>query len=125
MQQQNQEYRLTTLQAAPGDMQHEPILCVDFKTVILSLHATGGAGYTVKVEASNESPNALPTVFSFMQVINLDSGNAIPGTTGISILANGEYKYEINNDRMVWMKITISSYTSGELTADVLLTNNA
>ena len=119
------QYILTTDQVAQGDMQHVPILCIDFKTIVLQLlgasMGANAATYTVEVQGSMDNPNKTPVNFSTIQTVEYTNGNAIDGATGLPFAGNANVILELNTNRMVWMKITISSYTSGKLDANATL----
>lgn len=119
-------YTLTTDQVVGGDMQHEPILCVDFKTIVLQLIAAPASGlnasFTVKVEGSQDPIDALPTNWSFIDTVEYNNtSNSYVGTTGYIFATNGIVLLELNTNRLTWMKITISTYVSGKLNASVTL----
>lgn len=119
------QYVLTTDQIATGDMQHEPILCIDFKTIVLQLIGAkigaSNASFTVNIKGSMDKSDAAPVNFSNIQTIRYTDGQSIDGATGDVIAANGDTILELNTNRMVWMKINVSAYTSGKLNANATL----
>jgi hypothetical protein len=118
-----------------------PVLLVsDMKNVILQVGTTGTATMTLKVAGSlglspkNSSsprydyPNMGATVvsgtdpYTFIQVINLDTGAAINGATGL--VAGGadiNYTYEVNINAMKYLTVFPISWSAGVLTVKALL----
>ncbi len=117
-------YVLTTAQEADGDMQHEPILAADFPIITLSLSATGGADFTVKVKGSYEPITALPTQYEYLQSTDLNTGAFYSGSAGYVFSADGRVDLEINVNEVNWFVIEVDSYVDGLLTATATLSSN-
>lgn len=92
--------------------------------LILELGASGisGESCVVKIQASSQedrptfSSAASPTnSWAYIQVIDLEDGSAIDGTTGITVNADGLNRYEIQSNGATWVDIIISA-TSGTFT---------
>lgn len=115
-------------------------LVSDFRNAILQFGTTGTATLTVKVAGSAgiigatgitpASPNFGATVsptnpYTFLQVINLDTGATVNGATGIAAAAADiNNTYEINVNAMDYITLIPSAWTQGAITAKLLLADN-
>ena len=121
---QTVRYVLTVDQAEAGPMQHEPILAQDFMNMVITLIGSDTAAFTVKVKGSTESPDAIPTDWSYLETKNDESQEFIAGNTGYTFSGDGEVKLEVNTSVMTWLAIEISDYSDGTLNASATLTSN-
>lgn len=112
----------------------------DFRNAILQFGTTGTATLTVKVAGSigvigasgvtPSCPNFGGTVtptnpYTFLQVINLDTGAAVNGATGIALSgADANLTFEINVNAMEFITLIPSAWTQGAITAKLLLADN-
>jgi len=110
-------------------------LVSDFKTAILSFYTASTATLTVKVAASigklnGDSPNFGGTVastnpYTFVQIIDLDTGSAINGATGIVVAGTDFAKtYEINTNGVKFLTLIPTAWTQGSITAKLQLFND-
>lgn len=116
------------------------LLMQDFKNVILQVGTTGTATTTLKVAgslglpASGQSsprwdfPNMGATVspanpYTFVQSIDLDTGAALNGATGL--VASGadiNKQYEVNINAMKYLTVFPISWSAGIITVKAILT---
>lgn len=110
----------------------------DHRNVILQFGTTGTATLTVKVAGSvgksvttdPDCPNFGATVtptnpYTFLQIINLDTGATVNGATGIAASgADLNNTYEINVNAMKYLTLIPSAWTQGAITAKLYLTDN-
>lgn len=110
-------------------------LISDFKNAVLQFFTGGTATLTVKVAGSagklnGDAPNFGATVsvsnpYSFLQIINLDTGAAVNGATGIAAtgtdLAN---TYEVNINGMKYLTLIPTAWTQGSITAKLFVLND-
>lgn len=115
---------LTRDQAEDGDQQREPVLAFDFKDISIMLIPSEDADFTVKVAGSDQKSTELPTVFSYLQTKNKESSSYIDGDTGIAVTGGDPIELEVNADIVGWLKIEISDYNAGSLTATAVLKTN-
>lgn len=110
-------------------------LVSDFKNAILSFYTAATATLTVKVAGSigklnGDSPNFGATVspsnpYTFVQIIDLDTGSAINGATGIVVAGTDVGKtYEINTNGIKFLTLVPTAWTQGSITAKLQLFND-
>lgn len=115
----------------------------EFKNAILQVGTTGTATTTVKVAGSvglvssnnivnvGSCPNFGGTVsptnpYTFLQIINLDTGAAVNGATGIVVAGTDiNNQYEVNINAMQYLTVIPISWTAGAITVTLLLTSAA
>lgn len=116
----NHEYKVL-FNAAASDTIGDAMYVKGRQHLILDLGATGisGESCVVKVQASSQedkptfSSASTPTnSWDHIEVIDLESGDPIDGTTGITVNADGTARYELQSNGATWVNIVISS-TSG------------
>ena len=115
-------------------------LMSDFKNAELQVGTTGTSTLILKIAGSlgmkssgsqtarQGLPNFGATVsptnpYSFLQVVDLDTGAAINGATGI--VASGadvNKQYEVNINAMRWLTVIPTSWTQGAITVKLMLT---
>jgi hypothetical protein len=110
----------------------------DFRNVIFSFGTTGTATLAVKiagsagksVTADPDMPNFGATVsptnpYTYIQIINLDTGAAVNGATGIAPAgADVNNTYEVNVNAIKYLAPVIQSWTQGAITMKMYLTDN-
>lgn len=110
----------------------------DYRNAILQFGTTGTATLTAKVAGSvgksvttePDSPNFGGTVtptnpYTFLQVINLDTGATVNGATGLAASgADINNTYEINVNAMKYLTLVLTAWTQGSITAKLYLTDN-
>ncbi len=119
-----------------------PVLLVsDFKNAVLQVGTGSTATMTLKIvgslgitQAGQSSPrwdfpNIGATVsptnpYNFIQVINLDTGAAINGATGIVVAGTDiDNNYEVNINVLKYLTLIPISWTQGTLTVKAILTS--
>lgn len=112
-----------------------------FKNAILQVGTSGTATTTVKVAGSLGKPNNSATTsprydypnmgatvapsnpYTFVQIINLDTGAAVNGATGIVVAgADINNSYEVNINAMKYLTVVPISWSAGAITVKLLLT---
>lgn len=112
----------------------------EWRNIILQIGTTGTATLTVKIAGSlgiigatgisSASPNFAGTVsptnpYTFLQAINLDTGAAVNGATGIAASgADINLQFEINVNAMEYITLIPTAWTQGAITAKMLLADN-
>lgn len=112
-----------------------PINIADERNVsVIIFIAAGFATGTLKFQAAIGDPNApagnsegnpdfsvarsVTNMWNYVQVINLDDGSPIDGSTGIPLTANGMYLVELNTDGLTTVSLEIAAATgAGAVTA--------
>lgn len=112
----------------------------DFRNAVLEITASAAVNLTIKVVGSNLSDvnstsateqypvftnaDSVTNPWSYLQIVDLNTGNFIPGTTGVALSVAGTYKYEVNVNAIRWVGLEISSYVAGNIKASISLTDN-
>lgn len=108
------------------------ILCEDYRHAIFSLSSSDTA--TVKFQGAISSVgNAAPdfsssrsatNVWDFIEVIDLESGSAIDGDTGIATTGADYRLLEANINGLKYLSVDMTPYTSGAVTVKCKLFND-
>lgn len=120
------------------------VMAQDFENAILQVGTSGTATATLKTAGSNgkpftagntgpryDYPNMGATVspsnpYSFVQLINLDTGAAVNGATGVVVAgADINNTYEININALKYLTLIPISWTAGAISAKLLLTGKS
>lgn len=121
-------------------MKAPPILLVsDYKNIILQIGTTGTATTTLKIAgslglpASGQSsprwdlPNMGATVspanpYTFVQIIDLDTGAAVNGATGVVVAgADVNKSYEVNVNAVKYLTVIPITWSAGVITVKALM----
>lgn len=110
------------------------VFASDFRTIVLQVSTTGTATTTLKVAGTlgttiDTAPNFGATVsasnpYAFLQIINLDTGSAINGATGIVVAGtdiNNQYEINVNSEKYV--TVFPISWTQGAISIRALVTD--
>ena len=121
-----------------------PVFLVsDFKNAILHVLTTGTTTCTMKVAGSlgqtsanqitYQSRMGMPNMgatatvlnpYTFLQIIDLDTGTAINGATGIAVTGTDINKqYEVNINAEKWLTVIPISWTQGALNVKLFVTS--
>lgn len=108
------------------------ILVQDFINSVLSLSTDGTANFVIKFQGSIQDTcpdfSAAQTVanhWDYIEVVDIQSGAAIDGDTGITFSAADDNRLlEMNIDGLKWINAIISSYVAGTATLKVRLFDN-
>lgn len=127
------------LTAAAATGKGSSISCAQFKqkAVVISVVGQGGGDtYTIKAKGSYQgaAPDfgaaaSASNPWFFIELINVDSGASVLGSTGVVFANQNETRgYLINNDSLRWFTLDITTYTdansSGSVTATADLQDN-
>lgn len=106
----------------------------DFRNAVLSLSSDGGgdAAMVVKFQGSiqEEAPDfsaaqSATNQWDYVNVVDLEDQASIDGDTGITFAgADDNRLVEVNINSLRWINAIISSWTAGEITLKVMLTDN-
>lgn len=114
----------------------------DFQHVVLGFATSGTATTTVKVFGSMGVPttsiplggNSVPNFggtqsqtnpYAALQIVDLDTGAAVNGATGIVVAgADVNKNYEVNTNGLMWLCLIPVSWTQGSITARLSLYDN-
>lgn len=115
-----------------------------FRNIILMVSTSGTATTTLKVAGSlgkpasqattsprYDFPNFAATIspanpYTYLQAINLDTGAAVNGVTGL--VASGadlENQYEVNVNALKYLTVFPASWTQGAITVKAIMVTNA
>lgn len=122
-----------------------PVMMVsDFRTIQLQVDISGVATTTLKVAGSDGKPSAqaltsprydYPNMggtiapanpYTFLQIVDGDTGVAVNGATGIAAAAASLNKnYEINNNLKKYITVIPVSWSAGVITVKAIMKNNS
>lgn len=89
--------------------------------------------YTLKFVKSNQYDDVKPDFaadvsstnqWEYTEVVDLESGADINGTTWVAISATTTRTFEWNTNVTVWVWLVVTAYSAGNLTGNILLSNN-
>ncbi len=93
-----------------------------FDSVGLTLDFSGTPTMTVKVQGSLQdgvdfnAAQGANNRWDYVEVVDLQSGSAIDGDTGIACSGSADHRiFEVNVTRLVWITVAITAYTTGYL----------
>lgn len=120
------------------------MLVADFRNVELQVGTSGTATVTFKIAGSQgipgkeasgsprfDLPNFGATVtpanpYTFLQVVNLDTGATTNGATGIVVAgADINNNYEVNTNAVKWVTVIPVSWSAGAISVKALAVTNA
>lgn len=119
------------------------MLAIDFRNIVLQINTSGTATVTLKAVGSlgmsasfakaprNAYPNIGGTLgpsdpYSFLQIINLDSGTALAGSTGLVVAGTDvNNQFEINTNAQRYVTMIPTSWSAGAITVRAVVTTNA
>ena len=104
----------------------------DWKHIIVHLTFSSTPTMTVKVQGSlaDDAPdfNAAQSItnrWDYLEVIDLQSGTAIDGDTGVACAGTADNRiFEVNVNAMTWLTIAITAWTAGNLGVKVVCYEN-
>lgn len=116
----------TTADDGTGDhsffLQSRKMNVKDYKVVVISLSTAGNANFTMKCQGSSrdEAPEfadaaSATNPWSYIQMVNLDDGDTIDGTTGTGPTGTDINKqYEVNTNALSWICFDFTTITAGK-----------
>ena len=124
----------TVLNLASGDAAADgnTIDCKDFRHLVLSIAATAFTG-TVKIKGAIEdtaptfsSAQSATNMWDYIQSVDLQSGLAIDGDTGISVAgASNDFRLvEVNTNGLAYITVTATAKTAGAVLVKAKLFDN-
>lgn len=116
----------------------------DFRDVVLSIAGASSANLTVKVQgalgvkgvdgsgtqgeyiAPDFSASATATnAWAYLQAVDLNTGNPIDGSTGISFTGtDAVYLVEVNTNAVDWLTVTVTARAAGNVTVKAAAVTN-
>ncbi len=100
----------------------------DFRNIVFSLATDGGgsANLTVKFAGSVQDvcPNfsaaqSVTNMFDYIEVVDLQSGAAIDGDTGVSVAAADDYRlFEANVNGLKWVCAIVTARSAGSVSVN-------
>lgn len=86
--------------------------------------------FVVSMQESKPDFTSAPSAsnqWSYVQAVDLNTWNAVDGTTWVTVSWEAYWSYEINanNGSTVWIWILVSSYSAGSFTWNYVLSTNA
>lgn len=114
-------------QTATGIGTIQPFLVSDYAKITVSIESASNAQLTVKCKGSlgSDAPTftsaaSVSNPWTPIQMINLDSGLSVDGSTGVVLTGTDVCNmYEVNVSNLDWLAFDITSYTAGALTIRV------
>lgn len=118
---------LVSAQAATGIGAIQPFLVSDYSKITVSIESAATASLTVKCKGSIgetaptfTSAAAVTNPWTPIQMINLDSGLSVDGSTGVVLTGTDICNmYEVNVSNLDWLAFDITAYAAGNLTIRV------
>lgn len=110
-------------------------LVQDFRNAVFEFFTTGSFNGTVKIAGSAQSGSSNPANFgatqsptneyTFLQIINLDTGAAVNGATGVTSAGTDlQNKYEININVVKWVCPVLTAWSAGAISMRMVLADN-
>ena len=123
-------YTVLSAKAATGAGNN--ILVEDFKTAVLSFDSASSANMTVKFagSVSDDAPDftaakSSTNQYDYIQVIDLESGSAIDGDTGIALSGSDDNRQlEANVNGLKWLTAVVTARSAGSVTVTSKLFDN-
>ena len=130
MQRESKHYKILDAKAATGI--GKDILVRDYRNLILMVATSGSANFTAKVVGSiSESDvnfaaaQSVANPWGYVQVIDIDTGSAINGVTGIAATGTDIFKlYHVNVDGLEYLNLNVTAYAAGAITVELLALDN-
>lgn len=106
----------------------------EFRNVQFQLYTATLSDYTLKFVMSMQeaapdftAASSGTNLWSYVQEVNLATGNFIPGATGIVVVGESTIAGEINANATgaIWIGILLSSYSAGSVRGVYSLSTNA
>lgn len=120
-----------------GDLSPAPKIALveDFRNAVFSVHTSGTSTLTLSLVGSvgktdGSTPNfgatqSASNPWSFIQAVNLNSGAAIDGTTGIALSgADINLAYEANINGLKYLTVIPTAWTQGTFTVKMKVFSN-
>jgi len=103
------------------------VLVQDFQTIVFQFGTAGSATLTVKFQGSVSdtcpdfsAAQSTTNSWDYIDTIDLTSGSAVAGATGVSASGTDVFKnLEINVGGLKWINATITSRSGGSVTVKV------
>ena len=102
-----------------------------FRNIVVALLPAGTVNFTIKFVKSNQdtlpdftAAATLTNLWEYAEVIDLENGSDINGSTGVPLSATTTRSFEYNNNTAKWVGIMCTTYTTGTISGNVLLSNN-
>jgi hypothetical protein len=127
------DYKEYTILNAKGEVGTGlAIPCKDARHILLSFATSGNANLTVKFQGaisdvSGAAPDfsaaqSVSNMWDYVEVIDLQSGTAIAGDTGVSVSGSDDFRlFEVNTDALAYICATVTARTAGAVTVKCLL----
>ena len=96
----------------------------DFRHLVLALHTSGSANFTVKIQGSisEDMPDfsaaqSVSNQWDYVQIKDLQNGSSIGGDTGVAAAGTDDHRlFEVNTNGLRWLCAEITAYAAGEVT---------
>lgn len=75
-------------------------------------------------EPDFSAPVSTTNLIEYVEVVDLNDGSAIDGTTGVTISGTTLRSFEWNNNTAKWIGIIVNTYATGNITGNILLATN-
>jgi len=102
-----------------------------FRNITTELFPAGTVSMSLKFAKSNQvaepdfnTASSATNQWSFCDVIDLNDGSSIDGTTGVALSATTTRTFEWNNNESKWVAILCTAYATGTIAGNVLLSTN-
>jgi hypothetical protein len=96
----------------------------DYEHIVISVATASSANFTIKFQGaiSDEAPTfsdaqSVANMWDYVEVIDLQSGSAIDGDTGVSAAGTDDFRlFEVNTNGLKWVNATLTAYAAGAIT---------
>lgn len=102
-----------------------------FRNQIVTLIPAGTVSMSYKFVVSDQESEpdfaAAATAtnqWAYCEVVDLNDGSAIDGSTGVALAATTTRRFEYNSNSSKWIGIVCSAYATGTIAGTVFLSNN-
>lgn len=104
----------------------------DWRHLVIQLATANSANLTVKCQGSIEdtSPDfsaaqSATNMWDYIEMIDMQSGSAIDGDTGISPAGTDDFRlFEVNTNGLKWLSFRVTARSAGSVTVKVKPFNN-
>jgi hypothetical protein len=99
------------------------ILVRDFRHNVVAVDFSSTPTMTIKFQGSNQlaapdfnAAQAATNSWDYIEVVDLESGSAIDGDTGVACAGTADHRvFELNTNGINWVSVIITSWTAGLL----------
>ena len=129
--------RYTILDGKSGNGVWDAKLLPDFRHAVVCISTSGSAALTLKCQwaikkpTQDTAPDFSDTASAtnrrgYIQMIDLDNGDPVDGSTGIVFAGTDSVKlYEVNTNLLDFISFQVTGHSAGSVNVDLILSNNS